>query len=155
MDVLGLGGKIPGGVQRDQPGVAHRPHGLQQTCFRKGAVQLIKEAKEVARFDRIQGLADVIIRGDLFHLEKGVGVVVATGLFHVLLKAQEGGTLGEEHSKGGHTDVRHGVRGILAGAPIRKPGRDHAKAIHHLIEAPRIHGLRNASTPLKVQVTIV
>jgi hypothetical protein len=40
MDVLGLGGKTPGGVQGDEPGIAHGPHGFQHACLLEGLVQI-------------------------------------------------------------------------------------------------------------------
>jgi hypothetical protein len=155
VDVFGGGGKVPGSVDRDEPGAAHRAHGLQQTRLRKGLVQVIKETKKVARLDRVERLADVIVGGDALHLEKRSGVVPARGFFHVLLKAQEGGTLGEEYREGGQGNVRHGEAAILTRAPIGQTGGDDTQASDDVIEGARIHAPINGSTAPKVQVTIV
>lgn len=96
MDALGLGGKIPGGIQGDESGAAHGPHGLQHARLIEGLVQIIKEAEEVVRLDRVERLADVVIGGDTLDLEEGTGVVASAGLLHLLLETQERGALGEE-----------------------------------------------------------
>ena len=96
MNIFGLGGKIPGRVQSDQPGGVDGSHGRQQTGFIKSPMQSIKEPKELARFHRVQCLAEVVVARDGGHLKKGTGVVASAGFFHVLLEAQEGRTLGEE-----------------------------------------------------------
>lgn len=59
MDVFGLGREIPGGVQGDEPGVAHGPHGLEQTDLIEGLVQLIKETKQMPGRDRVERVASV------------------------------------------------------------------------------------------------
>jgi hypothetical protein len=69
VNVFGLRGEIPGGVQEDEPGVLDRAHGLQQPRFRKSLVQIIKETKQFTRFHRVERLADVIIARNLLDTE--------------------------------------------------------------------------------------
>ena len=45
-------------------------------------MQFIEQAEEVMGRDWVERLADVIVAGNLFDLEKGPGVVAATSLFH-------------------------------------------------------------------------
>ena len=103
MDVFGLGGKIPCGIQRDQARLAHRAHGPEQTAFIKSLMQIVKKAEQMTRFDWVECLADVIIAGDLFHQEERTGIVATAGLFHVLLETEEGGALGEENRESGES----------------------------------------------------
>ena len=152
MDVFGLGGKVPGGVQRDEPGATHRPHGRQQTGLIEGAVQFIKETEQVAGFDRIKGLADVIVRGDALDLEERTGVVATARRFHVLLETQERRALGEEHRESGRGDVGHGEVGIAARASIRQPGGDNAPPSHQMIKGTGIHGPRIDVPPQKYKL---
>lgn len=100
MDVFGSGGEIPGGIQRDEPVPPTAPHVFQHARLLEGAAQIIKETEEVVRFDLVQRLADVVIRGDALDLEKGAGVVATAGLLHLLLETQERGALGEEDRAG-------------------------------------------------------
>ena len=81
----------------------------EQTGLIEGAVQIIKETEEVAGFNRIERLADVIVGGDALDLEQGTGVVATARLLHVLLETQERRALGEEDREGRQRDVGHGV----------------------------------------------
>ena len=155
MDVFGLGGKIPGGVQREEPGVLDRAHGLQQARLIEGAVEFVKQTEQMVRRDRIQRLADVIVRGDAPDLEQRASIVLPLDLFHVLLKAQERGALGEEDRERRQGDIRHRELCVVARAPVRETGDDAPPTFDELIEATRIHASRNAGTGSKVQVTIV
>ena len=109
----------------------------------------------MAGFNRIERLADVIVRGDALDLEQGAGVVAPARVFHVLLKTQERRALSEEHREGSRGDVGHGETRVVAGAPIRECGGDGAPASDELIESARVHAPSNAGTGPKVQVTIV
>jgi len=154
VDVFGLRGEIPRGIQRDEPGVLHRAHGLQQTRFIKSLVQIIKEAEQLARLDRVEHLTDVVITGDALDAKEGTGVVAAVRLLHVLLETQEGGTLGKEDRKGRQRDVLHEQADILAGAAIGQAGQDGPPAFDDPIEAVRVHEPRNARKRAGDPVTI-
>jgi len=140
LDILGLGGEIPGAVQGDEAGIAHRAHGFEQPVFVEGAMQVVKEAKQVFGRDRIQAVADVIVGGNALDLEQGAGVVLSAVLFHELLEAQEGGALGEENREGTKRDVGQGVLSVIARARVRQLGGDRTQALDELIEAARVHG---------------
>lgn len=155
VDVFGGGGEIPGGIQREEPGAAAGAHGLEQTALVEGAMRFLEETEEMLRLDRVQHLADVIVRRDALDLEERAGVVAAAGRLHVLLEAQERGALREENRESRQGDVGHGVAGVVAGAPVGEPGGDDVPAFEELVEAARIHAVRNAGTAVKVQVTIV
>ena len=155
MNVFGLRGKVPSGIQRDEPGVSHRPHGGEQTGLIEGLVQIIKQTEQVAGGNRIKRLADVIVSGDAPDLEQGTGVVTPARLLHVLLETQERRALSEEDGKRRQGDIGHGIARVVARAPIRESGRDVAPASDEMIESARIHAPSNAGTDPKVQVTIV
>jgi hypothetical protein len=155
-DVLGLGGEIPCGIQRDEPGVLHSAHLLQHACLIKGFVEIIEQAQEVMRRDRIERLADVIVAGDASHLKERTGVVASAGLFHAELITEKRRALGEEHREGRQGDVGHGVLGVVADAPIRQLSGDAAQPFDEMIEGARVvHATSNAGTEPKSTVTIV
>ena len=89
--------------------------------------------KEVFRRDRIEGLADVIIRRDGLQMEQALGVALALGLLHGLLVGQEGWALCEEDREGAQTDVLHRIGGVIAGAAVWKPAQDLAQMRQVLI----------------------
>ena len=96
MDVFGLRGKIPGGIQRDEAGVADGAHLLQQPRLVESLVEIVKETEEMTGLNRIERLADVIVAGNAFDLKERAGVVATAGLFHGLLETQERRALGEK-----------------------------------------------------------
>lgn len=155
MNVFGLGGEIPRGIQRDEPRVLHRAHGLQQARLTKGFFQIIKEAEKLGSFDRVKRLADVIIARNALNTEEGPGIVASVSLLHVLLETEKGGTLGKENGKGREREIGHAVGAVLAGTPVGQSGKDGTPAFDKMIEAARVHAPRNAGTAPKVQVTIV
>lgn len=70
MDVLGLRGIIPGGIQGDEPGLADGPHGLQQPRLVEALVEVVEEAEQKRRRNRVEDLADVVVAGDAADLEE-------------------------------------------------------------------------------------
>jgi len=112
----------------------------QQTRLVKGAMDIIKEAEEVAGFNRVERLADVVVGGDAPELEQGAPVVASAGLLHVLLETQERGALGEEDRESRQGDVSHGVRDVIAGAPIGEFRSHGSPAFDEVIEGARVHG---------------
>ena len=151
LDILGLGGEIPGAVQGDEAGVPDRAHGLEQPVFIEGPVQVVKEIEEVVRPHRVERLADVVVGGDAPDLEEGAGVVLSPVLFHELLEAQEGGSLGEEDREGRERDVGQGEAGVFARAPVGQPGGDGAQASDEPVKVVRVHGVKQC--PKAVQGT--
>jgi hypothetical protein len=152
MNVFGLRGKIPGGVQGDEAGVMDCAHRWQQAGLLESLVQIVKEAEEVAGLHRVERLADLVVARDAPDPEQRPSIVAPLGLLHVLLKAQKRGALGEEGGEGRQRDVGHFKLSVVAGARIGQAGRDGAPALDEIIEAARVHAPRNAGTAPKVQV---
>lgn len=134
-----LGTEIPGGIQRDKTGAANGPHGLKHPRLIEGFVQIVKKTEEMAGFNRIEHLADVVVAGNVLDLEKGAGVVASPGLFHPLLVAQKGGALSEKDAEGREGDVAHRVNAVVAGAAVWQGGGNRMQALDELIESTRIH----------------
>ena len=109
----------------------------------------------MARFNRIEHLSDVVVAGDAPDLEKATRVVASPGLFHRLLVTQKRRALGEKDAEGRESDVRHGIKDVLAGASVRQGGGGRSQALNEMIESARIHAAIDASTGVLVQVTIV
>jgi hypothetical protein len=118
-------------------------------------VEIIKQTEEVAGFNRIERLADVIVGGNVLDLEQGTGVVATARLFHVLLETQERRALREKDGERRQGDLGHGIARVVACAPIRECGGDGAPASDQVVEGAPIHAPSNAGTCPKVQVTIV
>ena len=117
-------------------------------------MEIIKETEEMLRRDRVKGLADVIVGGNLLDLEKGAGVVAAAGLFHAQLITQERRALGEEHGERRQSNIRHCIARIVAGAPVGQPGGDAAQTFDEVIEGTQIHASSNAGTRAKVKLQL-
>ena len=103
-------------------------------------MQVVVETEKVMRLDRVQHLADVVVGGNAPDLEQRAGVVAAARLFHGLLRAQEGGALGEKDREGRQPDVGHVKEQVVARAPIGQSGGDRAHPSDEMIEAAPIHG---------------
>ena len=155
MDVFGLGREIPGGIQRDEAGVADGAPLLQQPRLIKGLKQILEETEQLTGRNRIEHLADVIVARDACDLKERARIVAAAFLFHGLLETQERRALREEDCEGRQGEVGHGEAGIIARAPIRQIGGDRAEAFDEVIQAVRIHAPRDAGTGSKAPVTIV
>ena len=123
--------------------------------FIKSPVQIIEEFHQMFRRDRVERLADVIVRRDGLNLEEAAGVIAGAGQFHVLLETQEGGALGEEHLEGGQREVGHGILRVVARARIRQRACDGAQTGDEVIETEQLHAPLDAGTGSKVPVTIV
>ena len=139
MDVVGLGGEIPSGIQGDEAGVANRAHRLQQTHLRKGLLEFVKKTEQLRGRDRVERLSKMVVGRDALNLKEGAGVMAAARLFHMALEAQERGALGEKDREGRQNKVGHLEETVGAGAPVRQSGGDRAKAFDESIEAVRVH----------------
>ena len=100
----------------------------------KGPLQIIEEFHQMFRRDRVQRLADMIVRGDALDLEKTAGIIAGAGLFHVPLETQERGALGEENGERRQREIGHGVLRVVAGARVRQRVGDGAHAGDEVIE---------------------
>ena len=70
-------------------------------------MQIIEQRHQMLWRDRVERLADMIVRGDALDLEKRAGVVGAAGLFQVPLETQKRATLGE------NTEIAASVRSAM------------------------------------------
>ena len=81
----------------------------------------------------------MIVTRDLLDLEKRAGIVAAVSLLHVLLKAEERGTLRKEHGEGREGDIRHRIGAVPAGARVWQSRHDSPPSSDDVIEAARAH----------------
>ena len=140
VNALGLGGKIPRGVQGQKAGAAHRAHGLQQTGLLEALMEVVEEAEQAGWLNRVERLADVIVGRNALDLEQGTGVVAPGSLFHVLLETEERGTLGEEDGQGRGGNIGQVMEAVVPRAPIRQSGGDSTPALDKMIETvARVH----------------
>jgi hypothetical protein len=112
--------------------------------------KLVEKAEKQRRLDRVERLADVIVRGNAPDLEQGPGVVAPGVLLHVLLETQERGALGEEDGQGRGGDIRQIMEAVGPFAPVRQAGGKRAPALDKMIEtAARVHGQKQCPYPAK------
>src|SRR5262245_30469598 len=71
-----------------------------------------KHGIESARRDRIEQGADLIVTGQLLHVEEGVGVIVPFGLLQPALIFQKRRRLGEKNTKGAQGGIVDSVLGV-------------------------------------------
>src|ERR1019366_3245105 len=90
-------------------------------------------------WDRVEGLADLIVAGDFLEEEETLGVVAAPRLLHRLLMRQEGGRLGKEDREGAQTKVGHGIGGVLTLAPVGQSDEHRAQVADQIVEARAAH----------------
>ena len=155
MDVSRLGGEIPSGVQCNELRLPDRPHRLDQSGLLKALMEIVEEAEQIQRGNRIQRLPNVVVTRDVLDLEERTGIVASASSFHGLLETEERGALGEEDCKGRQRDIGHAIAQVIASTPIGQRARRSVEAPEDAIEATVIHAIRNAGTGSKVQVTIV
>ena len=105
-------GEIPGAVQRQEEGPFDGAVGLQHLGRAQVFEYLIVKRQEAFGADRVQGLADLVVAGDLLDAEQSLGVAQALGTLHVSLAGQEGGALREEDREGGRAKQQAGQRPI-------------------------------------------
>jgi hypothetical protein len=73
---------------------------------------LNKHRIEVAGREWIEELADLIVTGNLRHVEKGVGVILPFGMLQPALVFQKRRRLGEKDAKGAQGGIVDGILGV-------------------------------------------
>jgi hypothetical protein len=84
----------------------------QHAVLFKTLKDLNKHRIEVAWRDRIEQRADLIITGNLLHVEEGVGVILPFGMLKSALVFQKRRRLGEKDAKGAQGGIVDGVLGV-------------------------------------------
>jgi hypothetical protein len=96
---------------------------------------LNKHGIEVARGDRIEQLSDLIITGNLLHVEEGVGVILPFGMLQPALVFQERRRLGEKDAKGAQGSIVDSVSGVgTRSALVRQVSDPSVQDVHEDIE---------------------
>ena len=84
----------------------------QPAVLFKALKDLNKHEIEVARCNRIEQRADLIVTGNLSHAHQGVGVIVAFGALQPALVLQKRWRLGEKDAKGAQGGILDGISGV-------------------------------------------
>jgi hypothetical protein len=84
----------------------------QHTVLFQTRKDLKKHRIEVAGRERIEQFADLIVTGNLLHVEKGVGVILPFGMLQPSLVFQKRWRLGEKDAKGAQSGIGDGVLGV-------------------------------------------
>src|SRR2546422_3576804 len=108
----GFGRKVVGAVQGHQELVAKEPKLGQQAALFKAFKDLNKHRIKVARRDRIEQCADLIVTGNLLHAEQGLGVILPFGMLQPALVLQKRRRLGEKDTKGTQGGILDGVSSV-------------------------------------------
>ncbi len=85
----GFGRKIVGAIHGHQQLVAKDPKMRQQAVLFKALKDLNKHGGEVARRDRIEQRADLIVTGNLLDAQQGMGIILAFVLLQGALVVQK------------------------------------------------------------------
>src|SRR2546425_13133888 len=96
----GFGRKIVGAIHGHQQLVAKDPKMRQQAVLFKALKDLNKHGIEVARRDRIEQRADLIVTGNLLDAQQGMGIMGAFVFFRGALEVKKEGGWGEKDAKG-------------------------------------------------------
>src|SRR5712691_12617657 len=107
--------KVGGAVQGHQELVAKEPKICQHAVPFKALKDLNKHRIKVARRDRIEQCADLIVTGNLLHAQQGMGVIVTFGVLQpavVLQRRQKRRRLSEKDAKGAQGSIVDGISGV-------------------------------------------
>jgi len=134
-----IGGVIPCAVECDQPGVVNAAEGIENALLFECLINAVVHGKQRLGLDRIEHVANVVVGGGLFDLEKGLCVTLPLILLHGFLVGQERWALSKEHREGAQSDRFHAVLGVASGALVVETGEARAKFSNELIEAFEAH----------------
>jgi hypothetical protein len=98
----------------------------QQAVLFKTRKDLKKHRIEMAGRKRIEELADLIVTGNLRHVEKGVDVILSFGMVQPALVCQKRRRLGEKDAKGAQGGIVDGILGVGTRFAMVRPVRDSA-----------------------------
>ena len=96
----GLGGKVVRAIQGHQERPPEGPETVEQVVLSKTRKDLNKDRVKMARGDRIEEGADVIVAGDLSDAKQSAGVIAALVCLEPALILQKRGRLSKEDTKG-------------------------------------------------------
>ena len=96
----GVGGKVGRTIQCDQELIPEDPETVEQMVLCKARKDLKKDGVTMARGDRIEEGADVIIAGNLRDATQRVGVLAPLVFVEPTLGLSKRGRLGKEEAKG-------------------------------------------------------
>src|SRR5512134_33047 len=108
----GLGRKVVGAIEGHQQLIAKGAKMRQHATLFQALKDLNKHRIEVARCDRIKQLADLIVTGNLLHVEQGMGVILPFGVLKPALVLQKRRRLGKKDTKGTEGSILDGVSSV-------------------------------------------
>ena len=101
-------------VDGDELGAIHAPEILKHSLLSECAQDGIIDGEEFPGFDRVEQVPDLVGRGDLSDVEKGLGIAAPLPLLHGLLGGEKGWTLHEKHREGGQPGILHRILRIAS-----------------------------------------
>ena len=122
-----LGRMIPSAVQSDEDGVVEGAERFDNALVAQGLINMVIKSKERFGRNRIEGLADVVIAGDVLDLKKALHIALPFSLLQGPLKGQEGRRLGKENREGAGGNVLHAIASVIAGAAVGQSAEDPAQ----------------------------
>ena len=108
----GLGRKGVGTVQGHQQLIVKEAKMRQHMVLLKALKNLHKHGIQVARRNRIEELAHLIVTGNLLHVEQGMGIIAPLCVLQPALVLQKRRRLGEKDAKGAQGGIMDGVSGV-------------------------------------------
>jgi hypothetical protein len=84
----------------------------QHAVLLQSLKDLDKHRIKSARRERIEEFSDLIVTGNLRHIEQGLGVIVPFGVLKPTLVLQKRRRLGEKDAKGAQGGILDGVSGV-------------------------------------------
>lgn len=105
----GLGGKVGCAIQCHQELLPADPDTVEQVVLGKARTDLHTDGGDMARGDRIEEGAEVMVAGALRDAKQGVGVIAALVCLAPALVLQKRGRLGKEEAQGASGRIWHTV----------------------------------------------
>ena len=140
---MNLGGAVVlRAVERDQHVIAEAAQGGQAAAGLQRMHRLFEQRMEEPWLDRIENGADVIVAGDVGHLEQRMAVRPALAFEQPALVREKRRALHEKDREGCHANIGHGEMAVAPVPPIRQ-SRAHAahrvderiKPSHSIVES--------------------
>jgi hypothetical protein len=108
----GFGRKVVGAIQGHQKLMAKDTKMRQHAVLLKSLKDLDKHRIKSAWRERIEEFSDLIVTGNLLHVEQGMGVILPFGVLKPTLVLQKRRRLGEKDAKGTQGGILDGVSGV-------------------------------------------
>jgi hypothetical protein len=108
----GFGRKVVGAIQGHQKLMAKDTNMRQHAVLLKSLKDLDQHRLTSAGRERIEEFSDLIVPGNLLHVEQGMGVIVPFGVLKPTLVLQKRRRLGEKDAKGTQGGIVDGVSGV-------------------------------------------